>query len=194
MGEQPERLRVARQDLTASDSRRYHRVPLERTSGALTASSRRTQGARRYWPERACGTRWMTRPRFPPLCFLTIERVDHPVRRTLPGSSLVRIGRSAPCASHAVASVLILGEVPAPSKSYFSLLDIDRRQVLRGSPSTQGPGAGSRHLYAGCRASQAAGSHWTRPGLTTRPGFDTVPTLSTRCRWFIHVAGRGRFP
>jgi hypothetical protein len=34
---------------------------------------------------------------------------------------------------------------------------------------------------------QAADSLWTCPGLTTRPGFDTVPTLSTRTRWFTRV-------
>ena len=40
-----------------------------------------------------------------------------------------------------------------------------------------------------CRVSsrQAADSPWTCPGPTTRPGFDTVPTLSTRIRWFTRV-------
>src|SRR5262245_55999076 len=40
-----------------------------------------------------------------------------------------------------------------------------------------------------CRMSsrQAAVSPWTRPGPTTRPGFDIVPTLSTRSRWFTSV-------
>ena len=40
-----------------------------------------------------------------------------------------------------------------------------------------------------CRMSprQAADSPWAAPGLTTRPGFDIVPTLSTRSRWFTTV-------
>ena len=37
---------------------------------------------------------------------------------------------------------------------------------------------------------QAASSPWTRPGSTTRPGFDTIPTLSTRFRWFIRFVSR----
>ncbi len=40
-----------------------------------------------------------------------------------------------------------------------------------------------------CRMSprRAADSPWTGPGPTTRPGFDIVPTLSTRSRWFTVV-------
>ena len=40
-----------------------------------------------------------------------------------------------------------------------------------------------------CRMSprRAADSPWTGPGPTTRPGFDIVPTLSTRSRWFTNV-------
>ena len=44
-----------------------------------------------------------------------------------------------------------------------------------------------------CRAppTQATGSPWTPPGPTTLPGSDTVPTLSTRCRWFIRFVSSG---
>ena len=44
-----------------------------------------------------------------------------------------------------------------------------------------------------CRVppTQATGSPWTPPGLTTLPGSDTVPTLSTRCRWFIRFVSSG---
>jgi len=40
-----------------------------------------------------------------------------------------------------------------------------------------------------CRMSprQAAVSPWAGPGPTTRPGFDIVPTLSTRSQWFTTV-------
>ena len=44
-----------------------------------------------------------------------------------------------------------------------------------------------------CRvpSGQAAGSRRTRPGITTLPGFDTVPTLSTRNRWFMLFVSAG---
>ena len=124
-------------------------------------NTKRLRVARRLLPlaRLTVGTRWMTRP----LCSIEFPRL----RRSY--------GSLRPCASHRASH-------PWGSAPWISPF-ASRRQVP------------TFHTRAWCRVtpplcrvptSQAAGSRWTCPGLTTRPGFDTVPTLSTRCRWFIH--------
>jgi len=85
-------------------------------------------------------------------------------------------GSLRPCASHRYAH-------PRGSTTWISPFT-SRRQV-----PTFHTRAWLRVTPPLCRVSsrQAAASPWTGPGLTTRPGFDTVPTLSTRSRWFTAV-------
>jgi len=85
-------------------------------------------------------------------------------------------GSLRPCASPRYAH-------PRGSATWSSPLS-SRRQV-----PTFRPRAWLRVTPPLCRVSsrRAAVSPWTGPGLTTRPGFDTVPTLSTRSRWFTSV-------
>ena len=89
-------------------------------------------------------------------------------------------GSLRPCASHRYSH-------PRGSSPWISPL-ASRRQV-----PTFRTRAWSRFTPPLCRMphSQAADSRWARPGLTTRPGFDIVPTLSTRCRWFIRFVSTG---
>ena len=104
-------------------------------------------------------TRWMTRP----LCSIEFPRLHR------------SYGSLRPCASHRASHPW--GSAPwiSPFTSRRQVPTFHTRAWYRVTPPL-------------CRVppSQAAGSRWTCPGLTTRPGFDTVLTLSTRCRWFIH--------
>ena len=124
-------------------------------------NTKRLRVARRLLPlaRLTVGTRWMTRP----LCSIEFPRLHR------------SYGSLRPCASHRASHPW----GSAPWTSPFA----SRRQV-----PTFRTRAWCRVTPPLCRVppSQAAGSRWTCPGLTTRPGFDTVPTLSTRCRWFIH--------
>jgi hypothetical protein len=79
----------------------------------------------------------------------------------------------------------------APSLCFASircgfLLDVSLHIEATGSRSAQRPGSESRHLYAGCHPGKLQ-NFSICPGSTTRPGFDTVPTLSTRSWWFTAV-------
>ena len=110
--------------------------------------------------------RWMTRP---------LRSVRFPELPRYYGSLR-------PCASHRYSH-------PRGSTTWISPL-ASRRQV-----PTFHTRAWSRVTPPLCRVppSQAAGSRWTRPGPTTRPGFDTIPTLSTRSRWFIRFVSTGPY-
>ena len=163
----PGRRRTARGEspggIAPPGARRTVRERLRSYSSHHPAASvfERLRVARRLLPHArlTVGTRRMTRP----LCSIEFPRLHR------------SYGSLCPCASHRASH-------PWGSAPWISPFT-SRRQVP------------TFHTRAWCRVtpplcrvppSQAAGSHWTRPGLTTRPGFDTVPTLSTRCRWFIH--------
>src|SRR5688572_5356600 len=109
-------------------------------------------------------TSWMTRP----LCSIGFPRL------------LSSYGPLRPCASHRYSH-------PWRSTPWISPLT-SRPQV-----PTFRTKAWSRVTPPLWRVSskQVAGSPCTSPGLTTRPGFDTVPTLSTRLRWFIRFVSTG---
>src|SRR6266478_7943605 len=116
--------------------------------------------------------------RFLPLARLTgaSSRMTRPLRSLglSPSSSLLRVAPSLCLASIRWSSGFL------PWTSLFT----SRRQV-----PTFHTTAWLRVTPPLCRMSprQAAGSPWTGPGSTTRPGFDIVPTLSTRSQWFTSV-------
>ena len=135
--------------------------PASPPADANGRTSKRLRVARRLLPRArlTVWTRWMTRP----LCSIEFPRLHR------------SYGSLRPCASHRASH-------PWGSTPWISPFT-SRRQVP------------TFHTRAWCRVtpplcrvppSQAAGSRWTCPGLPTRPGFDTVLTLSTRCRWFMH--------
>lgn len=127
-----------------------------------TGNTKRLRVAPRLLPRArlTVKTRWMTRP----LCSVGFPRL------------LRSYGSLRPCASHWYAH-------PRGSTTWISPFT-SRRQV-----PTFRTRASVRVTPPLCRVSsrQAAASPWIRPGPTTRPGFDTVPTLSTRLRWFTSV-------
>src|SRR6266508_1476013 len=136
--------------------------PLVRLHHHLLGNTERLRLARRLLPlaRLTIRTSWMTRP---------LRSIGSPRLRRSYGSLR-------PCASHRYAH-------PRGSATWISPL-ASRRQV-----PTFRTRAWLRVTPPLCRVSsrQAAGSPWTAPGPTTRPGFDTVLTLSTRSRWFTAV-------
>src|SRR5215471_10262625 len=116
--------------------------------------------------------------RFLPLARLTgaSNRMTRSLRSLglFPSSSLLRIAPSLCLASIRWSSGVL------PWASLFT----SRRQV-----PTFRTKAWIRVTPPLCRmpSRQAADSPWAVPGSTTRPGFDIVPTLSTRSRWFTSV-------
>jgi PEP-CTERM motif len=136
--------------------------PLLRLHHHPLGNTERLRLARRLLPlaRLTVSTSWMTRP-----------------LRSIGSPRLLRsYGSLRPCASHRYAH-------PRGSTTWISPL-ASRRQV-----PTFRTRAWLRVTPPLCRVSsrQAAVSPWTGPRLTTRPGFDTVPTLSTRSRWFTAV-------
>ena len=108
--------------------------------------------------------RWMTRP-------LRSAEFPRPLRY---------YGSLRPCAS-------LRYSHPGRAAPWISPLP-SRRQV-----PTFRTRAWSRVTPPLCRVppTQATGFSWTPPGLTTLPGSDTFPTLSTRFRWFIRFVSSG---
>ena len=102
-------------------------------------NTKRLRVARRLLPRArlTVGTRWMTRP----LCSIELPRLHR------------SYGSLRPCASHRASH-------PWGSAPWISPFT-SRRQVPR---STQGPGAGSRHLYAGCRPAKLQAPAGLVPG------------------------------
>ena len=136
--------------------------PASPPADANGRTSKRLRVARRLLPRArlTVWTRWMTRP----LCSIEFPRLHR------------SYGSLRPCASHRASHPW--GSTPwiSPFTSRRQVPTFHTRAWCRVTPSL-------------CRVppSQAAGSRWTCPGLPTRPGFDTVLTLSTRCRWFMQL-------